>query len=118
LSNQDKKAKWKGVCSEVDKRDKYTCRLWKILTEEEKNQTKSFLNYPFNSIDHAHVLKRSARPDLEYDVDNIICLMRIFHSRLDQLRNPITGKMIEKEDVKNWFIRIIGEEKYQLLENK
>jgi hypothetical protein len=85
------------------------CRLWKILTEEEKEICTSNFKFNFwlnNNLDVAHIVRRSKSKDLYYDLDNLLLLGRFFHQMLDQYKCPLTGNYITKEDQANWFERI------------
>jgi len=109
---------WERVKSEVWMRDK-TCRLWKILNEEEKNWLRE--NDPnvlyFNKIiGVAHVISRNRSTNLYYESNNLYLLGWGFHFRLDNFRNPLTNEEITKEEIKQWWIRIIGKELYEWLE--
>ena len=103
---------------QVLKRDNYRCRLWCILTEEEKDLIRQYLYPPLSYTDTAHIVSKAKSKKLQEDIDNIITLTRIFHTRLDQFKNPLTGKFITKKERENWFIRIVGEEHYQKLLEK
>lgn len=110
--------KWVDVREKVKQRDGNCCRLFSILTKEEKvyllkeQRDNLWLN---KTIDPAHILSRSSRPDLIYCEENIVMLGRLFHGRIDSLQNPLTGAPISTEERKNWWIRIVGEEVYTQL---
>jgi len=113
---------WIEVREKVRQRDGNKCRLLSILTTEEKvrllkeQRENIWLN---KTIDPAHVIARSQSPKLIYCERNIVMLGRLFHSRLDTMQNPLTGKPIIKEEVESWWIRIIGYEEYVwLITNK
>jgi len=91
------------VYKEVDERDNNCCVFWNyILTVEQKVYIyKHFYNdFEILSkvIDHAHLDAISEKPELKYDKNNIVCLSRFFHSRLDQYKNLLTGCSISKEE--------------------
>jgi hypothetical protein len=69
-------------------------------------------------IDPAHVFSRGAYPQLKYDPENVVPLNRYSHSCLDQMRNPINGAQITKEEQIGWWKFIIGDETYERLEGK
>lgn len=70
------------------------------------------------TIDPAHVFPRGAFPQLKYDSENVVPLNRYSHSCLDQMRNPINGNQITKEEQIGWWKFIIGDETYERLEGK
>ncbi|GAF79336.1 unnamed protein product, partial [marine sediment metagenome] len=45
----------------------------------------------------------SQRPDLIYDIDNIVLVSRYFHSLLDTFCHPVTRKKITKEERLEWL---------------
>jgi hypothetical protein len=109
--------KWIRVKKEVGLRDKYTCRLYPFLTAEEKEIIEESFFGGLKEIDYAHVFNKSKYKFMKYLPENVVCLSRLFHARLDIYRDPITGKNITKEEVENWWKRIVGEEQYTRLLN-
>lgn len=107
--------KWEKLKEIVDKRDKHSCRLYRLLTVEEINLVKNDLFGKLKTIDRAHVFRRSSYPHLKYESENVYCLYRLFHSRLDQYQNPLTGAPTTKEEIEQWWRRIVGNEKYDWL---
>jgi hypothetical protein len=110
--------KWEHLKEIVDRRDSHTCRLYYQLDNEERRQIKESFYGKFRTIDRAHVFRRSRYPHMKYDSENVYCLSRLFHSRLDSYQDPITGKAIDEEASVAWWKRIIGEEKYSILEKR
>lgn len=110
--------KWVEVRENVRQRDANKCRLMLVLTMEEKlylfreQKENLWLN---KTLDPAHVLSRSKRPDLIYCENNIVILGRLFHSRLDSCLDPLTGKNISRSERDSWWIRIVGEDLYNKL---
>jgi hypothetical protein len=98
----------------VLKRDKGKCRLLAILTKDEL----SLIVEPLGTIDNAHIFGKGAYPHLKYDHENIILLHRLFHSRLDTGRDPITGKPSDALHKEYWWMRVLGKEKYDKLLKK
>lgn len=82
------------------------CRLWAVLTPQER----ASCDVPFKQLDMAHVLPKKAFPSLRYELDNVVMLYRTFHNRLDEGKDPLTGKIISKDEVAKWWCRIVGEE--------
>lgn len=111
--------KWKAVVEEVTIRDK-KCQLKDNLTKQEKDIIYSDSNssYLLDIVDPAHVFGKGAYPHMKYDVDNVILLSRLFHSRIDHYTDPITGSIIDKEQHTNWWIRLVGKERYNRLLKK
>jgi hypothetical protein len=110
---------WKSVKKLVTLRDKGICRLIKVLTAREGLKLKSIANFNLISrLDHAHIFPVSEYPYLMYDIKNIVLLNRYSHHNLDECKDPITNKLISYESRQNWWLRIIGKETYQYLENK
>lgn len=110
--------KWVKVRNEVFNRDNNFCQLYDKLTNDELNLIKDSLFQDTKLIDPAHVFGKGAYPHLKYDVDNIVCLMRLFHSRLDSYHNPINGNSINKNEHEIWWKKIIGDDRYNKLKRK
>lgn len=113
-----KDSEWEAVKSVVFERDQWECQLWKALTPYERSIVKDHLGGEFLRVDPAHVFGKGAHPHLKYDPDNIVALYRLFHSRLDQMRCPITGELTCWEYVEAWWVRIVGKERYAALKKK
>lgn len=111
-SSRDKK--WQEVKSIVKERDNNNCRLIRCLTASEFLILKKKAGKYLQIIDPAHFLSVANRPDLCYDPDNICCLNRYSHENLDSFKNPINGKDITKEEVYNWWKRILSTNYMQL----
>ncbi len=111
------KTKSQLLREEALKRDKY-CQISVLLNGWEQAHIRQEIFGELNQLDMAHVFNKSSRPDLKYDIDNVIMIKRIFHNRLDCQLDPITGKGITKEELKNWWMKIIGKDKYNKLEKK
>lgn len=58
-------------------------------------------------LDAAHYLPVGEYGEYCYDPDNIVALNHYSHGMLDDYRNPITGKSISKEEVDEWWMRIL-----------
>ena len=110
--------KWQKLKEEITIRDKCQCRFFSIMTEEEKKLIRPHLWGDFKRIDGAHVMSRSSSPHMKYDVDNVYSLYRYIHKSLDELFDPFTRKPISKEEASNYWKRIIGEDKYNELEQR
>lgn len=112
--------KWKDVKEKVFKRDNYEDRILKVITYKEylllKKNAGSFLNI----LDPAHYKAVSELPEAVYEECNIVSLNRFSHSNLDSFKDPIDGHNISKQEVEDWWVRILkGDKKqYQELVNK
>lgn len=113
-SSKDKK--WIDIKLRVFFRDDSECQLLKKINDNEKSIIENH-GYYSTVIDPAHVFNKSSFPSLYYEPLNVVCLNRISHSFLDNNKNPITGEAISKEEIKVWWIFIIGEDRYKLLES-
>jgi len=101
------------VFKEVSKRDGGKCRLLCITKEGYDSQ-----KMDYQIIDHAHVYSKAEYPLLKYESLNIVCLNRYAHSNLDSNRDPVTGKRISRDEVKKWWLTILGEKQYTMLQEK
>jgi hypothetical protein len=111
-------AKWNEVKATVYERDHNGCRLLRVLNPVEAIQLINEAQAFIHRVDPAHIFPVSTDPQLCYDPNNIVCLNRYSHSNLENLRHPITGVAITKEEEMQWWIRIIGQERFDLLVQK
>ena len=99
---------WLELKDEIKLRDE-SCMLEKILTVEEiqivEKQDDYWLNNKF--LDCSHIVPRQSCPNQIYNADNIILLGRMFHSRLDNYCDPVTGIFIGMEGMADWWTRIM-----------
>lgn len=111
--------KWQEVKDKVKARDKVD-RMLKVITPVEYKVLKTKAGYLLNTLDPAHYLPVSGRPDLCYKSYNIVLLNRYSHECLDSYKNPITGESITKEEVKLWWERILKGDntQYQYLKSQ
>lgn len=111
--------KWKEVVKQVKERDNNECQLWSILSKYEKESILSTTGYfLLDKVDPAHIFGKGAYPHMKYDPDNIILLSRLLHSRIDHYTDPITDKTITKKEHIDWWIRIVGKQRYDRLLKK
>jgi len=111
---------WKKVKDVVYERDDNKCRLTKVLNIIEALTLQRNAGPYLKTIDPAHYLAVSERPDLCYDENNIVCLNHYSHSNLDDCKSPIDGHHISMKEVDEWWKRILkgNEDQYNyLLEN-
>ena len=101
----------------VKRRDNYTCRLMRLLSNEER----MYIHYSSFGIDKkldvAHVISRAQSPTLKYDIENMVLLNRYSHTNLDRYRDPVLGVPISQETVEKWWCFIVGEEIYTYLKS-
>ena len=111
---------WKKVKEEVKKRDKGIDRMLKIVTPIEMVKLKKNAGPFLHTLDPAHYLAVSERPDIYTMASNIITLNRYSHSNLDNFRDPIDGHPITKEEVHNWWVRLLKADpkQYKELQDK
>lgn len=113
---------WIKCRSKIYKRDKNTCRLWSILTDDEKQIAKKsgYLERGLSSKKTpAHFIARSRDSKLICIEDNVYTMSLLFHNRMDSGRDPITDNFIGKELVLNlWWKRILPEEIYNKYKDK
>lgn len=99
--------KWKEVKEIVWKRDKGICRFLRILTPSEMCIFNASLHGASpGRLDPAHIIAVGHDITLCYDPDNIVLLCRVAHDRIDNMRSPLTGKIINLEEQKAWWARI------------
>lgn len=70
------------------------------------------------TLDGAHVISRQKAPFMKYDPDNVVMMNRYSHSMLDFLKNPIDGTPITQEEQDEWWKFILGEERWNRLNEK
>ena len=98
---------WKRVKEIVQKRDKGICRFLRILTPSEmKIFKKSLKGASVGRLDPAHIIAVGHDIRLCYDPDNIVLLCRVAHDRIDNMRSPLTGEIINADQQKAWWKRI------------
>jgi len=85
-------------------------RLWDTLIEHSGGFHKI--------IDPAHVIRRSVSKALIYEPLNIVPLNRYSHSMLDSYRSPITGERIDKDRHDEWWLFIVGRERFNKLKER
>lgn len=107
---------WIRVRELVFERDQYECVLYGKLSLEEVNQINPRSEFDPYLFDPAHVLPRSTHPHLVYEPENVVTLSRFFHRRLDTYQSPLTGAPISQQEHREWWARIVGEEKLRKLE--
>lgn len=103
---------WKAVKEFVTKRDKGRDRLLSCLTMKEAMILQRLApRILLQKLDHAHILPVGAHVELTYELRNIVLLNRWSHDHLDNMKHPITGTPIDKEEHKKWWLRIASHQK-------
>lgn len=114
----NKDEKWKEVKSTLPK----YCEFYSALEETGRADLVSALRknagHLLRQLDGAHVFSRSRYPHMKYDPLNVVSLNRWSHSCLDQYRDPIDGKSIDKETHDAWWEFILGEDRYEELKRR
>ena len=105
---------WQECKRQVYEMDKSQCLLCQCMTVAESIQFNN--SNPFNTskIDPAHYKAVSQRMDLMYDPNNVFCLCRCHHNRMDTSRNPITDEHCTSEVTESFWQRIIAKRKENL----
>ena len=99
---------WVEITKQVKLRDK-TCRIWEILTKEERlHILKNFeaeFRWLSKTLDTCHIISRAQSGELKYDLDNLLLISRFFHRRLTDLQHPVTREPITKDQETEWYLR-------------
>ena len=113
--------KWGEISNKIWIRDNLECRLIKILTDKEKEILfKTASKQQLENLEVAHFISRSQSKKLYYNENNLFLLNYFSHRCLDEFKCPISGKILNKEDIYPWWNRIINNDKLfnWLKENK
>lgn len=103
--------KWESVKQNVFNRDEGKCRLMTMLRQYNREYIDLLMknsNGFYKIIDPAHLLARSTYPEYIYEEWNIYCLNRFSHSNLDNMKHPVYGTPINKDDHRYWWLLILG----------
>ena len=100
--------KWLELKEELVFRDG-SCLVMKILTPQEISIVEKLDGYWLNNkfVDGAHIKSRAELPKQIYNIKNVVLLGRFFHTRIDNYQDLITGENISKEQVAQWWTRIM-----------
>ena len=109
---------WEECRTKVFQRDHLQCRLFKILSVVEAVLLKKNAGRMFEIIDPAHILPKSTHPWIKNDPDNVVCLNRYSHQMLENCCHPITGKPISKDEEIEWWKKVLGDARFNLLVEK
>lgn len=109
--------KWQECKKAVFEMDKKQCLLCQCLSIPESIRfQQSIPDTPTSIIDPAHRVAVSKNIKLMYDPNNVFSICRCHHERLDNCKNPITGKPCSSEDIEYWWNRILKKRKENLEE--
>lgn len=102
--------KWLETRQLVIKRDDNKCRVWSILSLPNKkyileNFQSDYL-YLSKILDVDHIIPKSVRFDLYYDLDNLVLMSRYFHRLLTDYKHPVTQKKITSDEKKDIYEKI------------
>lgn len=110
---------WDEMRLKVFKRDNYKCRLYAILTDDERRIFNEKIGFSWiQKLDPAHIFKVGSNPFLKYKEEFIVVMNRMSHSLLDSNHNPINGESISQEEIVLWWQRIVGKKFYLELEKQ
>ena len=106
--------KWQECKKEVFRLDGGRCCLCKCMTVKEKLDFEKSMEGEMDQttiIDPAHYKSVSTNTDIMYDPNNVFCLCRTMHNRIDYMKDPYTGKPIDLETQEKYWQRIIATRK-------
>jgi hypothetical protein len=109
---------WEECRTKVFQRDRLQCRLFKTLSVIEAMLLKKNAGSQFGIIDTAHIFPRSTHLWIKNDPDNVVCLNRYSHQMLENCCHPITGKPISKDEEIDWWKKVLGDVRFNLLVEK
>lgn len=94
FDGETKKQNWKSIC-----------RIWKILSEKEKQiMENDSENYRNQKLEMAHIKPKSIYINEKYMVENVVLIGALFHFRLTNLRHPVLDTPITNEEVYQWML--------------
>lgn len=101
--------RWERVRTIVIERDRNQCRVWQILTAQERKYVLDTYRADYvmlQDLDCAHAHGRNAAPEHKYDPDMIFLICRYFHGLLDTYHDPVTRKKLSRLEHEQWWDRI------------
>lgn len=112
-------SRWEAIKKLVYSRDHSTCQFYSKLSYEDKKIVDKQLFSDVKVLDICHIFPRSISKEAKYDIDNVVLMMRFFHSRIDQHKHPITGKPINNEEIEDiWRFIVNGDVRFSILKNR
>jgi len=101
--------KWIETREKVLNRDK-SCRVWQSLSMPQRvyvlEHYSDDYNYLSKILDVDHIIPKSVRFDLYYELDNLLLMSRYFHRLLTDYKHPVTRKKITDEEKKIIYEKI------------
>jgi hypothetical protein len=96
-----KDERWEEVRKAVHARD-ISCRIWANLSLANReyimeNYRDDYLMLR-DTLDVEHILQRSLRLDLKYDMRNLVLISRYFHTLLTSFKHPVTRTTINSDE--------------------
>lgn len=111
--------KWDELKSQMDLSK---CRFMSILEGRNEHILLNILKQNsgglYKIIDPAHVFSRGSFSHMKYDRENVVPLNRYSHDCLDSRRHPVSGVSISDEEVEDFWLAIVGKERYTALKEK
>lgn len=104
---------WKRVKKEIKERDKGQCRLSRILSLKDFLVLQKNAGPYIKTTDAAHIISVASNPKIMYESCNVVMLNRYSHTNLDSGRSPIDGHPITREEVEEWWVKILKGNKKQ-----
>lgn len=101
---------WQQCKKKVFELDGYRCCLCKCATVKELMQFKKSMEGELDQtkiIDPAHYKSVSTHTQNMYDPNNVFCLCRTMHNRIDYVKDPYTGQPITLAQREEYWQRII-----------
>jgi hypothetical protein len=116
-------SKWYEVSRQALIRDNFQCRILSIMNSKQEKTFKEDMKIKgelslINILDVAHIISRSKCPKLKYELDNLVVLNRYSHYMMDQHRHPLNGEYIYDDEIKSWWMAIVGKAQYVRLGEK
>ena len=63
--------------------------------------------------DAAHIISVASNPKIMYESCNVVTLNRYSHTNLDSGKDPVDGHAITREEVEEWWVKILKGNKKQ-----
>lgn len=105
---------WQECKKKVYEMDKSQCLLCQCMTVQESLLFEKSKPFNTSQIDPAHYKAVSQDIKLMYDPNNVFCVCREHHNRLDRGFNPITNEHCTSDVTESFWQRIIQKRKDNL----
>lgn len=97
---------WQKTKELCRKRDKNMCIVCRLLTPGEYFLFMKSKPAYLGQIDVAHIESVGSHIEKTYDINNVVCLCRCHHQRIDSMQDLVTGKKMNSTNHSNWWTRI------------